>query len=216
MPEDNKTKYDKATAKKAVEEFLNQIQPNKFKDTIYNDFEADEIKWYENDEPKYYSFKYTRTINGVPFDNNGISVEYNAVLGKITNFNLDWYNIEFPSLEGAASLDKIYDIFFKDIGFKLQYTSGFINVVDEKGSFINPKTEVKLVYSINYDKSTTLDAFTGALLNYNGTPYKEVKPLEYSDIAGHYAQGEIEVLAQVGIGLEGARSLHHANSPFAK
>lgn len=203
VPDDDTVKYDKDTAKKAVEEFLNQIQPIKFKETKFKEIE-DEISVDEKiEKPKYYSFQYTRMVNDIPFEDNGIEVEYNAVTGKIVRYNLDWYDIEFPSLEKSASIDKIYDIFFRDIGLELQYTTATDDILYLKEQGENSKQEVKLVYAVKSDKPAILDAFTGAILDYSGKPYKEEKPLEYIDITGHYAQGEIEVLAQAGIGLEG-------------
>ncbi len=203
--EDNPAKYDEAAAKKAVEEFLNQIQPGKFKETKYKEIEDEIIRNIEIEAPKYFSFQYTRMINDVPFENNVITVEFDAVTGKITNYNLEWFDVEFPSLENAASLDKIYEIFFTEIGLELQYTTGISDIIYTKELAVESDSskEVKLVYAVNSDKPATLDAFTGGILDYNGKPYKEEKTLEYSDISGHYAQDEIEVLAQAGIGLEG-------------
>jgi len=37
----------------------------------------------------------------------------------------------------------------------------------------------------------------------DGTPYKEDKVLEYTDISDHYAKKQIEMMAEMGIGLEG-------------
>jgi len=203
MPEDSAAKYDKDAAKKAVEEFLNQIQPNKFKESKYKEVENEIVKETETEAPKYYSFRYTRMANGVPFENNGITVEFNAVTGKITSYNLEWYDVEFPSLEKAVPLDKIYEIFFNEIGLELQYTTGVSDIIYERASGINSNNEVKLVYAVKSNKPSILDALTGAILDSSGKPYKEEKPLVYSDIEGHYAQDEIEVLAQAGIGLEG-------------
>lgn len=203
--EDSPAKYDKAAAKKAVEELLNQIQPGKFKETKYKEMEDEIIKNIEIETPKYFSFQYTRMVNDVPFENNLITVQFDAVTGKITNYNLEWFDVEFPSLENAASLDKIYEIFFREIGLELQYTTAISDIIYAKELAVKPDSskEVKLVYAVNSDKPTTLDAFTGVILDYNAKPYKEEKTLEYSDISGHYAQDEIEVLAQAGIGLEG-------------
>jgi hypothetical protein len=204
-PEDSPAKYDKDAAKKGVEDFLNQIQPDKFKETKYLEIEDEPIENIEIEAPKYFSFQYTRLVNDVPFEDNFITVQFDAVTGKITSYNLEWFDIEFPSLENAVSLDKIYEIFFKEIGLVLQYTTALSDIIYEKESAVNSDSskEAILVYAVNSDKPATLDAFTGDLLDYNGKPYKEEKALEYSDISGHYAQDEIEVLAQAGIGLEG-------------
>lgn len=205
--EDAVAKYDKDAAKKAVEEFINIIQPNKYKETKYEERAKETYINDQSEAPTHFSFQYTRMVNGVLFPNNSIYVEYNAITGKITNYSLSWYDVEFPSLDSATSLDKIYEIFFKDIGIELQYTTQSPDIVYAKEIMLNldSEKEVKLVYAVNSEKPSTLDAFTGVILDYNGKPYKEEKPLEYTDISGHYAQDEIELLAQAGIGLEGPK-----------
>ena len=55
------------------------------------------------------------------FEDNFITVQFDGNW-KITSYNLEWFDIEFPSLENAVSLDKIYEI-FKEIGLELQYTT---------------------------------------------------------------------------------------------
>jgi len=65
------------------------------------------------------------------------------------------------------------------------------------------KEVVNLIYAVNPEKPSILDAFTGELLNANGQPYVEEAPIEYTDISDHYAKEQIEALAEIGIGLEG-------------
>jgi hypothetical protein len=47
---------------------------------------------------------------------------------------------------------------------------------------------------------TTLDPYTGEIMDYNGKPYKKEVKIEYSDIAGHYAEKQITAIGQIGIG----------------
>jgi len=53
----------------------------------------------QNEQPAYHVFNYTRKVNGVPFPGNGITVGFDAVTGKIQNYKVEWYDIEFPSVE---------------------------------------------------------------------------------------------------------------------
>jgi hypothetical protein len=202
---DQKPKFDEAASKKAVEEFLKEIQPDKFKETKYKEKSDEPIRYESEETPAYFDFTYTRMVNGISFPGNYISVTYDAISGKIASYNLTWYNAEFPSLENAEKLDKIYEIFFKDIGLELQYTSVNTDVIysEKVAEPSKSKNETKLVYTVKSDKPSTLDAITGIILDNNGKPYKEKKALEYNDISGHYAQDEIELLAETGIGLEG-------------
>lgn len=205
VDEDSNAKFDKDAAKKEVEKFINSIQADKFKETEYDEVSAEPVKLPENQEPKFYSFKYVRKVNDVLFPDNGITVGINAVTGKIVNYNLDWYDVEFPSVENVIELEQIYETFFKEIGLKLQYNMQRSDMVYVKspGQNVDAQKEVKLVYAVNTEKPARFDADTGAILDYDGKPYKEKKALEYTDISGHYAKKQIEILAETGIGLEG-------------
>ncbi|MFZ5986663.1 MAG: S-layer homology domain-containing protein [Bacillota bacterium] len=197
--------YDKAAAKKAAEKFLREIQPDKFKETEYDEVLVDGLIYRENEAPKYYSFRYIRKVNGVLFPNNGLTVAFDAVAGKITSYSLDWYNVEFPSVDKVIALEDIYDVFFNDVGLKLQYylENPDIAYIKKAGIDSGKKQEVKLVYAVNTQKPAIFDANTGAILDYDGKPYKEKKAMVYTDISGHYAEQKIKVLAEIGIGLEG-------------
>lgn len=203
--EDSTPKYDKDAAKKAVEEFLKQFQANKFKETQYEEINNYPGTYPADYKPTNFWFKYERTVNGIPVPENNISVEFDAISGKITNYGLAWFDTKFPSLDNAVAIDDIYEIFFKDIGLKLQYTTGNSDIIytKESGQNATVQKEAKLVYTVNPDKPSSLDALTGVILDSYGKPYEEKKQLEYTDISGHYAQKEIELLAQAGIGLEG-------------
>lgn len=198
-------KFDREAAKKIVEEFLNEIQPEKFKETEYDEISDGEITYPEGELPTYQRFNYTRMVEGIPFSNNGIGVGFDAVTGKIQSYSLDWYDVEFPSIENAVELEKMYEIFFKEIGLELQYISAGNDIVYVKSPVedADKKTEAKLVYAVNTNKPIRFDADTGAILNNDGKPYKEKKVLEYTDISDHYAKNQIEMLAQIGVGLEG-------------
>ncbi len=205
----NTPKYNKDEAKKAVEEFLNQLQPVKFKEMQYSENNNDLIVYSADNAPTNFNFQYTRKVNDIPFLQNGVSVQFDAISGKIIYYNLTWFDTEFPSLDNAIALSDIYDIFFKEIGLELQYTTKNTDIIYAKrlaqsaDKDSDNKMEAALVYAVNSAKPTTLDALTGVVLDYNGKPYEAKKALEYTDIEGHYAQKEIEVLAESGIGLEG-------------
>ncbi len=203
-------KFNKDDAKEAVEKLLNEIQPDKFKETELDEQEEVTIVYPENEQPSSYAFSYTRKVNGVLFPENGIYVQFDAITGNIVSYRLTWYDIEFPSAEKVLPMEKIYDAFFSEIGLELRYVIKPEYIVYPKGGFTvdeaadgKEKSEAKLVYAVKEGKPTTFDANTGVILNYDGTPYKEQKPLVYTDISNHYAKNQIETLAENGIGLEG-------------
>ncbi|NLP14747.1 MAG: S-layer homology domain-containing protein [Clostridium sp.] len=203
-------KFDKDDAKEAVEKLLNEIQPDKFKETELDEQQEDTIVYPEGEQPGSYAFSYTRKVNGVLFPGNGIYVSFDAITGNIMSYRLTWYDIEFPSVEKVLPIEEIYDAFFEQIGLELRYVIKPEFIVYPKGGITvgkaadgKEKNEVKLVYAVKEGKPTTFDANTGVVLNYDGEPYKEKKPLEYTDISNHYAKSQIETLAENGIGLEG-------------
>lgn len=206
--ENGKSKYDEAAAKTAVETFLKNIVPDKFNNSVYEETTNNiYLKAMGKELPAWYSFNYIRKVNGIPFIRNNISVTFDAVSGKVTNFNLYWFNdTVFPPIDKAISLEDAYQKMFSTIGLELQYKID--NRIDPYGKMPirkpGDKPQVKLVYAVKPDKPLFLDAFTGGILNANGEPYVEIKPVTYTDIAGNFAEDKIKTLAEYGIALAGS------------
>lgn len=200
-------KYDEAAAKTAVENFLKEFKPEIFKQTEFDTNGYDPRVMYAGSEaPRWYNFRYTRIVNGIPFSDNGLYVDFDAVNGKITSFNMNWFNMEFPAVANAVEVDKVYDTLFKDVGLELVYKPTYPQNGDAK-PLIYPqsqgKPDVKLVYALKSGKPLLFDANSGVMLDYNGKPYKESRPVAYTDIKDHFAEQQILVLAENGISLEG-------------
>ncbi|MDF2522457.1 MAG: hypothetical protein K0R31_98 [Clostridiales bacterium] len=199
-------KFDEKASRDAVEVFLKEIQPEKFAQSYFDTaFNSNNIIYREGEKPFQYSFRYIRKVDGIPFTGNSMMVNYDAVSGKVVSFDMSWFDLKFPSVKNAISLEKVYEIMFKDVGLELQYVPQYN---DEKAKSILPRDyskplKVRLVYTVKPGKPMLFDGNTGVLVNYNGQPYKEIKPADYKDIAGHYAESQIKILAEFGIGLEG-------------
>ena len=201
-----KAKYDEAASKKAVEAFLKDFNPEKFTQTEFDDGLNENVRILSGQEaPTQYSFSYVRKANGIQFPGNFIKVGYDAVNGKVMSFSMAWFDTAFPVLDKVLNLDNIYEKMFKDIGLELQYktknSAGAYGKIAPESS--DAKPEVKIIYDLNRSKPVIFDAYTGIILNSKGEPYKEVKPAEYTDISGHYAEIQIMALAEYGISLEG-------------
>ncbi len=204
--ENDDVKYDKDASKAEVEEFLKEIQSDKFKQTEYQEIFQQPVYPLANNEekPREYTFKYTRKVNGIFFPSNSISVGFDAVKGKITNYNMNWFDTTFQPVDKVIALDKMYEALFSELGLELQYKSDYTNPYDMKLSIVQDKKPgIKLVYTLKNDKPAIFDAFTGVILNSDGKPFKEVKPVDYKDIKGHFAEKYIKILAEYGIALEG-------------
>lgn len=202
----NEGKIDEAAGKKAVEDFLKELQPSKFSQTEFDDTQKTFYPLFaDNKKPAQFNFRYIRKVNGAYFPGNALSVSYDAVNGKVLSYDMNWFNTEFPSVDKAISVDAAHEKLNKDIGFELQYS---VKYTDEQYLKYGPgsaasKSEVRIVYAPKREKPLILDANTGVILNYDGQPYKEVKPIVYSDISGHFAEKQINALADNGIALEG-------------
>lgn len=213
--QDAKAKYDQAASKAAVEAFLKQNYPVYFEQVKYDDLANNNIIYASGAEmPQNYYFEYNRVVNGIEFPDNGIYINYDAVNGMVTSFNLNWFNTEFPAVDKAIAAGDAYSRLFADIGLSLEYKMK--RPVDPVEAKILPqpaqtKVDVELVYALDRNKPLFLDAFTGDILNYDGEPYKEVKPVSYTDIKGNYAEEKIMVLAENGVYIEGTEFKPDAN-----
>jgi len=200
--ENNKAKYDKESAKAEVEKFLKSFKPDAFSQTEYDElYEPIYRITSEDDKPKYFNFRYTRKVNGISFPDNGFTVGFDAVTGKITNFGTNWYNIDFASAQNVIGLDKAYESLFSKIGIELQYKIKYPDKYWIMSS--TEKPEPKLVYAEKPEVPVIIDANSGAIVDYNGKPYKPQKASQYTDIEGHFAEKYINTLAELGIYLEG-------------
>jgi len=208
--DDKEPKFDINESRKESEKIIKELVPEKFAQTEYQETDDYRIFLDEKEKPKTYSFNYVRNVNGVLFPENNISVIFDAVNGRILNFNIQWFEPVFPSVENAIPIDKIYEKLFSEMGLSLQYRMDYntsINSDALKLSSLQPLPErnakLRLVYALDESKPIIFDAFTGEILGYDGKPYKENKMQEYNDISGHYAEEVIKLLAENGIALEG-------------
>jgi len=204
--EGESAKYDLEASKAQVEAFLKDFKADRFSQTEYDDsFKNDYIIYAEQEAPRSYSFRYVRMVNGVAFTANGFTVGFDAVNGKITNFSMNWYDVRFPAIDKVLPVDSIYETLFKDIGMELQYKvqSSQMYPVSVRTDGTQQKIDALLVYVLKQGKPYNFDANTGVVLDYDGKPYKEIKPVEYTDIKGHFAEKQIIALAEYGIALEG-------------
>lgn len=201
-------KYDRNTGKVEVEKFLKQVVPEKFNQTEYDN--TGEQYGNMDEEAKYFNYTYQRKVNNILFPDNYLSVGFNAVTGKITSFTSGWYDIEIPKPDkGIIDMEKVYEKLFNDVGLQLQYEI-FYTPGNSSQDLIYPiengqNREVKIVYEINTAKPALFDAYTGDILKYDGSLYKEEKPITYDDITGCVGEKEILALADMNIGFYGGK-----------
>ena len=99
-------------------------------------------------------------------------VSFDGVNGKVTSFSMDWFDLEFPSVETALKMDEVYEKMFDSIGLELVY-SGIYNEGSVEPNARRKQPEIKLIYNVKQDKPAVFDAFTGGILDYSGKPFVE-------------------------------------------
>lgn len=188
--EQGNTAVTKEQAKKLAEEFLLKVQPDKFsKSQLRESTNMNGIMpAYQNG----YSFNYIRVENGIPCPTNSLSITINEYTGEIIAYNTNWLNITFPAPDKAITLDKAYETLFNNVKFGMEYTYHYPNANDYE------KKEIKLAYALE-NRTILMDANSGNMLNYDGTPAKPAEKLLYTDIKGNKAEDAINTLIEMGI-----------------
>lgn len=196
-------KYNEKQAREKADEFLKAIYGEKTGLLEFDEtYEGGYRSLAEGKNPTNYNLRYLRMVNGIQFPANSVWIGFDAVNGKVVSLEMNWYDVEFPSIDNVLPIEDIYDSLFERIGLELQYK---LRYPEDQGLKLvsESKPEVVLVYGLVPGKPVNLDATTGQLLDYSGMPYKEVAAIEYTDISGHYAEEQILALAQYGITIEG-------------
>ncbi|MGI6649824.1 MAG: YcdB/YcdC domain-containing protein [Bacillota bacterium] len=196
-PEPNQPgNIDQEAAKKLAEDFLKKVQPGRFASVK---LEENQQNWrplvIEGQNPTAYYFNYRRLVNGIPYPGNGISVSVDAINQRITQFDVNWQNLNFPSPAGCLGTEQANAAYLKNQPLTLAYTQVY-------GS--TGPGEVILVYlpvtTPNQLVSNLIDARTGEYLDRQGKPLSEQpRASHFTDIAGHFGEEEISLLGQAGI-----------------
>ena len=159
---------------------------NKYLDKLAGD-KADEFKFKEpyfsyseyekNGEPKktahitYASSNSPRYIYDIPTTRENVSMYINGDK-KIFEYNIDYYGIEYPKPDNIIDTEGAYDKYFEQIDYDLLYCCA----IKEK------KTLTAMVY--NPSRTLYIDAFTGKLVNSDGSELVSYEKGEYTDLKG--------------------------------
>ncbi|CAH2212391.1 YcdB/YcdC domain-containing protein [Tepidibacter aestuarii] len=194
---EREAKYDKDYAKKEAEKFLNEFYSEKMNSLKYDDSYDEFYDIQKDTKPRYYNLKFNRIVNGIEYENNYITIGYDAVQGSLNSLNIVWDDIEFKKPK-VIDMNKAYSILFNEIGLNLEYKIDY--------DYENNKEEeyAKLVYTLDNSIPHNIDAVNGDIIYRDKKKYKKVENVEYKDIKGHYAQNQIQKLRKFGIKFDGA------------
>ena len=146
----------------------------------------------KTEKESYYYFYFARVVNGIKFESNGISVSFDNTTGKITYYNLAWYeNAKFPKLGKIISEEKALDIIADFSGYNIYYMS---NGLTDEG-----KINAVLLYRFN--NPTWVDPFTGKCIGWNFEEVQKYEPStpSYKDLGGHWSESIVKTLTDNGI-----------------
>ena len=169
------------------------------------DFEATEDRWYgimplaESDDAEFedftsshYYFHFTRKANGLLFNSNYVSIGINNITGKITEYNLSWYeDAKFPAVTNIVTAKTALDSIADFGGYDINYAN---NGYTEDGKIL-----VSLLYG--FGNSAMVDAFTGECIRWDfslAVKYDDALP-NYTDLDGHWSKDIVNTLADNGI-----------------
>ena len=156
---------------------------------------------------KEYTFQFARKENGYFFPDNYYTISIDAVTGAVSELYQCYdENMTFQSPDGVITAEAAMDAWMATYDTPLQYL-----LVPEKLTGSNPKVlalkemgmtsfyTVKLGYALTAEQTCRgIDAKSGQPVYWDNTP----DTTSYNDIAGHWAQADIEKLASFGIGFD--------------
>lgn len=191
----NEVKLDREAAQNLAEGFLKKVQRDRFTQVVLDP--DNNLMGKMGPEPwNIQAFTYHRVANGVDFSENGMNVNVDPVSGKITSYQLNWSELDLPSVSGILSKEDAVELFLKVRPLTLTYVRIYSN---------GQPGDLRLVYlPFAQDRSTQisniLDAKSGKLLDFQGQPLeKGPKSYNFTDITGVTDASEITALGQAGL-----------------
>lgn len=157
--------------------YLDKIAGDKAEEFI---LETPDFSYSEYDKagkPKknaYITYAHTsspRYAYDIPCTRESVSMSLNGNK-KIANYSLNYLGIEYPEPENIISSDEAYDEYFDQIDYDLLYCCA----IKDK------KTLTAMIY--NPSQNLYIDAFTGGLVNGNGSEIVSYEKGEYTDLEG--------------------------------
>lgn len=146
-----------------------------------------------DDSPRAYRLEYARLVNGVVYPDNGFSVTVNATTGEVTDYSMRWWDTSFPAPAGVIDRARAAALYLEKHPLLLEYVRAFKHFPDGPD-----KPRYFLVYHPTGWPMEVLDAKTGQELDREGKPVLSRKA-GFTDIAGHPAARDIQLLADQGI-----------------
>jgi len=151
-------KYTKDDAIKVAKEFVQKMQPEKFKET--KEYEDINVRLYGDTYygGDTYRISFVRYIKDIPFIDNSIAVNIDKNTLKVRTYDFNWSTANIPDASKAMSKEEAMKIFKEKLGLELRY-----NMIYNQGL---QKNIPILVYATK-TSIRPIDAITGEVLSYS-------------------------------------------------
>ena len=145
-------KVSKEEGLKVAQEFIARVSPQ-FKDNLEYVKDNEPLNIYSNS----YRYYFVRTVNNIPYYNNGINVYVDNFTGEVISYYVNWdMDLKFADTKGVMPIDKANNLYREKLGLDLIY----------KPKYNSNAIEYYLVYGPLY-YNLYLNAKTGeVVLNY--------------------------------------------------
>lgn len=142
-----------------------------------------------------------RTIDNIPYYDNGFDMEYDAVTDTFTRITFNWgYDLEIERPKSIITAEEASNIFYKEVGLDKSLIQLIDKEKEEKDSIIVPQKQLVLVYGLKPYNFRYIDAVTGNTLDYSGEVFEgrsdEVRV--FDDIDGHAYERAIKLMNKMG------------------
>ncbi|HAG07462.1 MAG TPA: hypothetical protein DCL13_04735, partial [Peptococcaceae bacterium] len=175
--------------------FIKKQHPERAGQVVFRRSDKEIGPWAERDDdsPRAYRLEYARLVNGIVYPANGFSVTVNSTTGEVTDYSMRWWDTSFPAPAGVIDRARAAALYLEKHPLLLEYVRAFERRPDGPD-----RPRYFLVYHPTGWPMGVLDAKTGQELDDEGKPVLSRKA-DFTDIAGHPAAKEIQLLADQGI-----------------
>ncbi len=136
-----------------------------------------------------YYFNYTRYINGVAYDENGVVVGVSRSTGDVVSVISGWEDVNIPQYSLSLSPEEAFAKYIDATSFELQYVSSYS---------MTRQMELRLVYAPSPLHDYYVDAMSGNVVDKDGNSINTDKFI-YTDIGSDVSKEQIMTLYACGI-----------------
>jgi hypothetical protein len=154
----------RAEAVQKAEQLVKQLQPQRWSQLKLEEMQGELLplmSWSGTN----YQIKWVRQVQGVPFPQDGVTVQVDSQSGTIMGYSFRWTDAEFPDASKAIASEKARQI-WKEGMLELQYFRAY------SADPAKPKP-VQLVYRLTHPSEGVIDALTGKPLEKAYTIFRD-------------------------------------------